>query len=186
MIELIDATSRVMVDVKVVPGLAPGDRALRARLEDLDGVPVINVNDVPMQGVNAAIKRLIDMAISSVALVALSIPLGNCALLVKLTSKGSVFYRQERMGLDGKSFSIVKFRSMYDDAEKDCGPVWARARRSTGDRVRPVPAAVEHRRTAAALERVPRRYVDCGPAAGASALRRAVQAPLPAACCGTR
>jgi Undecaprenyl-phosphate glucose phosphotransferase len=124
MIELIDATSRVMVDVKVVPDLLQVI-ALRARLEDLDGVPVINVNDVPMQGVNAAIKRLIDMAISSVALVALSIPLGIVSLLVKLTSKGSVFYRQERMGLDGKSFSIVKFRSMYDDAEKDCGPVWA-------------------------------------------------------------
>ena len=124
MIELLDATSRVMVDVKVVPDLLQVI-ALRARLEDLDGVPVINVNDVPLQGVNAAIKRLTDVGISSVALLCLTLPLGLVAFLVKMTSKGPVFYRQERMGLDGKSFSIVKFRSMRDDAEAESGPVWA-------------------------------------------------------------
>ncbi len=52
-------------------------------------------------------------------------PLGVIAALVRLTSRGPVFYRQERMGLDGKSFTIVKFRSMYDDAERETGPVWA-------------------------------------------------------------
>ena len=52
-------------------------------------------------------------------------PLGILALLIKATSRGPVFYRQERMGLDGKSFSIVKFRSMFDDAERESGPVWA-------------------------------------------------------------
>jgi len=55
----------------------------------------------------------------------LAIPLALIAALVKLTSKGRVFYRQERMGLDGKSFAIVKFRSMFDDAERHTGPVWA-------------------------------------------------------------
>jgi exopolysaccharide biosynthesis polyprenyl glycosylphosphotransferase len=114
-----------MVDVKVVPDLLQVI-ALRARLEDLDGVPVININDVPLQGVNSAIKRLIDMAISGAALVVLAIPLGLISLVVKLTSSGRVFYRQERMGLDGKSFSIVKFRSMYDDAERETGPVWTK------------------------------------------------------------
>jgi Undecaprenyl-phosphate glucose phosphotransferase len=124
MIELIDATSRVMVDVKVVPDLLQVI-TLRARLEDLDGVPVINVNDAPLQGVNAAIKRLIDIGISSIALIVFAMPLAVVALLVRMTSRGPVFYRQERMGLDGKSFSIVKFRSMYDDAERESGPVWA-------------------------------------------------------------
>jgi exopolysaccharide biosynthesis polyprenyl glycosylphosphotransferase len=112
-----------MVDVKVVPDLLQVI-ALRARLEDLDGVPIINVNDPPLQGLNAAIKRLIDIVISSIALASLSIPFGLIALLIKATSRGPVFYRQERMGLDGKSFSIVKFRSMLDDAERETGPVW--------------------------------------------------------------
>ena len=126
MLELLESTSREAVDVKVVPDLLQVI-ALRARLEDLDGVPIINVNDVPLQGVNSFIKRIIDVGISGAALVMLAIPLGLISLIVKLTSAGPVFYRQERMGLDGKSFTIVKFRSMYDDAERDTGPVWAQA-----------------------------------------------------------
>ena len=124
MLELLEMTSREIVDVKVVPDLLQVI-ALRARLEDLDGVPVININDVPLQGFNALVKRVIDVAISLGALLVLGLPLAIVALVVKLTSRGPVFYRQERMGLDGKSFSIVKFRSMFNDAERQTGPVWA-------------------------------------------------------------
>jgi len=101
MLQLIESTSRECVDVKVVPDLLQVI-ALRARLEDLDGVPVININDVPLQGFNSIVKRAIDMAISSVALIVLALPFWLIAALVKLTSRGDVFYRQERMGLDGK------------------------------------------------------------------------------------
>jgi len=124
MLELIDSTSREMIDVKVVPDLLQVI-ALRARLEDLDGIPVINVNDVPLQGFNSVVKRAIDMAISSAALLVLAIPFCIIAALVKLTSRGPVFYRQERMGLDGKPFMIHKFRSMHEDAERESGPVFA-------------------------------------------------------------
>jgi Undecaprenyl-phosphate glucose phosphotransferase len=124
MIALLESTSREMVDVKVVPDLLQVI-ALRARLEDLDGVPIINVNDIPLQGVNAVIKRALDAVISSLALFVLAAPLALLAALVKLTSRGPVFYRQERMGLDGKSFTIIKFRSMHDQAERQTGPVWA-------------------------------------------------------------
>jgi Undecaprenyl-phosphate glucose phosphotransferase len=124
MLELIDSTSREMVDVKVVPDLLQVI-ALRARLEDLDGVPVININDVPLQGFNSLVKRLFDIAIAGSALIVLAIPLALIAALVKLTSRGAVFYRQERMGLDGHPFMIHKFRSMYEDAEAETGPVFA-------------------------------------------------------------
>src|SRR5438094_1074281 len=66
MLELIENTSQEMIDVKVVPDLLQVI-ALRARLEDLDGVPVININDVPLQGLNSALKRLSDIAISAAA-----------------------------------------------------------------------------------------------------------------------
>ena len=125
MLRLIESTSRECVDVKVVPDLLQVI-ALRARLEDLDGVPVININDVPLQGVNAMLKRTIDVAISAIALVVLTLPLAIIAALVKLTSPGAIFYRQERMGLDGKPFMIYKFRSMYENAEAASGPVFAR------------------------------------------------------------
>ena len=123
MLQLIESTSRECVDVKVVPDLLQVI-ALRARLEDLDGVPVININDVPLQGLNSIVKRAIDIAMSSAALTVLALPFWLIAVLVKLTSRGDVFYRQERMGLDGKPFMIYKFRSMYDGAEAETGPVW--------------------------------------------------------------
>jgi exopolysaccharide biosynthesis polyprenyl glycosylphosphotransferase len=121
---LIELTSRECIDVKVVPDLLQFI-ALRARLEDLDGLPVININDVPLQGVHAWVKRGLDLTISLAGLVLLSLPLAILAALVRWSSPGPVFYTQERMGLDGKAFRVYKFRSMYLDAEEDTGPVWA-------------------------------------------------------------
>ena len=124
-IDLLDATSRECIDVKVVPDLLQVI-ALKARLWDLDGVPVIDVNDVPLQGFNSIVKRALDVAISAPLLLLLAIPLSVIALVVRLTSKGPALFRQERMGLDGRPFTIVKFRSMVDDAERNSGPVWTR------------------------------------------------------------
>ena len=125
LLELMELTSRECIDVKVVPDLLQFI-ALRARLEDLDGLPIINVNDVPLQGFNAWVKRVVDVVLSTAALLVLAIPFGLIAALVKWTSKGPTFYHQERMGLDGKAFTVYKFRSMHLDAEDSSGPVWAR------------------------------------------------------------
>ena len=125
LLELMDAANREFVDVKVVPDLLQFI-ALRARLEDLDGLPVINVNDVPLQGVNAWVKRALDIALSAAALTVLAIPMAIISLLVRWTSPGPVFYRQERMGLDGRPFTVFKIRSMVQHAEDSSGPVWAR------------------------------------------------------------
>jgi Undecaprenyl-phosphate glucose phosphotransferase len=125
LLDLVEITSRECIDVKVVPDLLQFI-ALRARLEDLDGLPVINVNDVPLQGLNAWIKRMLDIALSLTALILLALPFAIIAIAVKWTSRGPIFYRQERMGLDGKAFTVYKFRSMYHNAEESSGPVWAR------------------------------------------------------------
>jgi sugar transferase (PEP-CTERM system associated) len=70
-------------------------------------------------------KRVLDILAAFVGLV-LSLPLCLlAALAIKLTSKGPVFFRQERVGQDGAVFRLVKFRTMRADAEKDSGPVWA-------------------------------------------------------------
>ncbi len=73
LLDLVESTSREGVDVKVVPDLLQFI-ALRARLEDLDGVPVINLNDVPLQGVSAFIKRVLDIVISAGALAMMALP----------------------------------------------------------------------------------------------------------------
>ncbi|MGE0812138.1 MAG: undecaprenyl-phosphate glucose phosphotransferase [Vicinamibacterales bacterium] len=124
MLDLVEGASRECLDVKVVPDLLQFI-ALRARLEDLDGLPVINVNDVPLQGINAFVKRALDIAISTAALAVMAVPGLLIAWLIKRSSPGPVFYSQERMGLDGRAFTVYKFRTMPIDAEHDTGPVWA-------------------------------------------------------------
>jgi Undecaprenyl-phosphate glucose phosphotransferase len=125
MLGLVEATNREGVDVHVVPDLLQFI-ALRARLENLDGVPIISLNDVPLRGFNSLLKRATDIAISGAALAGMAIPFALIAFIIKRTSSGPVFYTQERMGLDGKAFDVYKFRSMYQGAEDETGPVWAR------------------------------------------------------------
>jgi Undecaprenyl-phosphate glucose phosphotransferase len=125
MLGLIEATNRAGVDIHVVPDLLQFI-ALRARLENLDGVPIISLNDVPLRGFNSVLKRAIDMAISALSLALCSPFFALIALLIKRASPGPIFYTQERMGLDGKAFDVYKFRSMAEGAEDDTGPVWAR------------------------------------------------------------
>jgi Undecaprenyl-phosphate glucose phosphotransferase len=124
MLSLVESANREIVEIRVVPDLMQVI-ALRARLEDLDGIPMINIHDVPLKGFNSVLKRAIDIVISAAALVLLAAPMLVIGLLVRLTTPGPALYRQERMGLDGKSFWVWKFRSMYHEAEKDTGPVWA-------------------------------------------------------------
>lgn len=124
-VQVVEGASREGVDIKVVPDLLQFI-TLRARLEELDGIPIININDVPLQGLNSFLKRAVDVGLSAVTLVLFAIPLAIVALLVRITSPGPVFYHQERMGLDGRAFKVYKFRSMYLDAERESGPVWAR------------------------------------------------------------
>jgi Undecaprenyl-phosphate glucose phosphotransferase len=125
MVGLVESANREIVEVKVVPDLVQVI-ALRARLEELDGIPIINIHDVPLRGFNSVLKRGIDVALSAAGLLALAPVLGVLAALVRASSPGPAFFRQERMGLDGRSFWVWKFRSMYDEAERDTGPIWAR------------------------------------------------------------
>jgi Undecaprenyl-phosphate glucose phosphotransferase len=124
MLSVVEFTSRECIDVHVVPDLLQFI-ALKARLEDLDGLPIISVNDVPLRGLNNVVKRLVDIFVSTIVLIFFA-PFGLLlAWLVKRSSPGPVFYRQERMGLDGKPFTVYKFRSMPIDAEDLTGPIWA-------------------------------------------------------------
>ena len=98
---------------------------LRAAVEDLHGLPVIHLSDSPLAGWGALAKRLLDIVLALAGL-AIFLPLwGLIALLVKREDGGPVFYRQERMGLDGRRFRMIKFRSMRVDAEGSGGAVMA-------------------------------------------------------------
>lgn len=123
-LQLLHQVSHEMVEIKVVPDLLQYI-TLRAGVEDLDGVPIVNLSRVPMEGLPAVLKRAFDIAFAGGCLLLFAPLFPLIAAAVKLTSKGPVFYRQQRMGLDGRPFEILKFRSMVANAEADSGPVWA-------------------------------------------------------------
>jgi Undecaprenyl-phosphate glucose phosphotransferase len=125
MLSVVEFASREVIEVHVVPDLLQFI-ALRSRLEDLDGLPIISINDVPLRGFNSLVKRAVDVTVSSLVLLVGAIPALIVAAMIKRSSPGPVFYTQERMGLDGKSFTVYKFRSMPIDAEEVTGPIWAR------------------------------------------------------------
>jgi Undecaprenyl-phosphate glucose phosphotransferase len=108
--------------VRLVPDLTQAFR-LNASVEDFDGMPVVLVTESPEQGWNAVIKRGFDLAASGLGLVVVSPLLALIALFVKLDSRGPVFYAQERVGMNGRRFKMIKFRSMRADAEHG-GPGW--------------------------------------------------------------
>ena len=108
--------------VRLVPDLSQAFR-LNPSVEDFDGMPVVLVTESPEQGWNAVVKRGFDLACSGAGLLVVSPILGILALLVKLDSRGPVFYKQERVGMNGRRFQMIKFRSMRVDAEAR-GPGW--------------------------------------------------------------
>jgi len=97
----------------------------RIRVEEIDGVPFMKLKSIPMNVWNRFLKRAFDLTVSVLLLLLLSPIMIILSLLVKLTSPGPLFYKQERVGLDGQKFLMLKFRSMKIDAEKK-GPQFAK------------------------------------------------------------
>ena len=118
-----DILSQYLVEVRLVADV-PNLAGLSLTTANLDGMPLIGLRESPHFGLNVLVKRTMDVVVSSLALIFLSPLLLLLAALVKLTSPGPVFYRQERCGLNGDSFPMLKFRSMGIDAEQQTGAVW--------------------------------------------------------------
>ncbi|HEX6640714.1 MAG TPA: undecaprenyl-phosphate glucose phosphotransferase, partial [Thermoanaerobaculia bacterium] len=124
MMELLDRLVRNCISIHVVPDLLQF-MVLRSRVEDLDGLPTINLSDTRLDGWSRFVKRGFDLVVAFAALVFFSPVMLIVALAIWLEDRGPIFYRQMRMGLDGKSFAILKFRSMRVGAEAETGAVWA-------------------------------------------------------------
>ena len=108
------------VAVRLVPDLSQAYR-LNPSVEDFDGMPVVLVTESPEQGWNAVVKRLFDVVGSGVGLIVISPVLLVLAILVRLDSPGPVLYTQERVGMNGRRFRMIKFRSMRVGAEAQGG-----------------------------------------------------------------
>jgi exopolysaccharide biosynthesis polyprenyl glycosylphosphotransferase len=122
LLSIISKCDRSTISIKVYPDLFQ-IMAGQMTIGELGGLPLLNVRDVSLRGWKLVLKRAIDLVGSTSGLVFLSPVMLLVALLIKLDSPGPVFLIQERMGLDGKRFNVIKFRSMRRDAESN-GPGW--------------------------------------------------------------
>jgi Undecaprenyl-phosphate glucose phosphotransferase len=122
--ELVRQLGTSMADIRIVPEFNPY-LAMRPAVSNLDGIPILSLRESPLYGSNALLKRAFDLVIGAICLLIAAVPMGINALAVKLTSPGPVLYKQRRMGLDGREFTMLKFRTMRADAEAETGPVWA-------------------------------------------------------------
>jgi len=121
-LHVISYCERGRVTIKVFPDLFQYITTT-AGIEDLGGLPLLSVRDYALRGYLLTLKRVIDFVGAGVGLIILSPLMFMTALAIKLESPGPVFFVQPRMGLDGREFMMIKFRSMRTDAEKD-GPGW--------------------------------------------------------------
>jgi exopolysaccharide biosynthesis polyprenyl glycosylphosphotransferase len=124
LLDFILECEKELVRIRVVPGLLQA-MLVEMSVEQIDGIPLYGLKETPLRGWNVVLKRAFDVVVSATALAVMSPLMAVIAVAVKLSSPGPVFYRQTRVGLDGRRFKIIKFRSMVADAEAMTGPVWA-------------------------------------------------------------
>lgn len=122
--KLIDVGNNLYLDIKLVPDILQ-IASIKAGMEHLEGIPTINLGDIPLQGWKLFLKRSFDLVFAGFGLLIISPVLLMIALIIKVTSKGPVFYIQTRVGVDGKNFNMIKFRTMRVDAEKQTGAIWS-------------------------------------------------------------
>jgi Undecaprenyl-phosphate glucose phosphotransferase len=122
--QIISSVSDTNIDIKIIPDVSQYS-ILGFDVEEFEGMAILNLNQSPVLGWNAVLKRISDIIYAVAALLVFSPVMFTVALIIKFTSRGPIFYSQERMGLDGRSFKMYKFRSMSTDAEAKTGAVWA-------------------------------------------------------------
>jgi exopolysaccharide biosynthesis polyprenyl glycosylphosphotransferase len=123
---LIKVCEDQQLEFKIVPDLLDV-MSTRVDVNAIDGVPLVGIRRNRLRGANAAVKHALDLAVSAVVLLILSPFLLVIAALIKITSPGGpVLFRQERIGMDRRPFTVYKFRTMIPDAEARTGPVVAK------------------------------------------------------------
>ena len=130
---IINELEGTQVRIKIIPDMYD-ILSGSVKMTSIFGAPLIEVNPQIMPAWQFALKRAVDIVFSLTALVVLFVPMTIIAVLVKVTSKGPVFFSQERVGLQGRPFHILKFRSMVNNAESQ-GPQLSH---STDPRITPI------------------------------------------------
>lgn len=122
--QILELLSEELVEVKVLPDFGKYS-TFTYHAKDEAGIPLLSFNQAPTGSSDRAIKRLGDILGAAAFLILCSPLYLLLAILVRISSRGPIFFAQERLGADGTRFQIYKFRTMRTDAETQSGPVWA-------------------------------------------------------------
>jgi len=112
------------VDIHFVPDLF-NLASLRGGVEEFESIAFIHLRESPLYGWNQVLKRCFDLVFGAAALLVALLPMAVIAGAVLATMGWPILFRQERMGLDGRRFRMLKFRTMRPDAEAQSGAQWA-------------------------------------------------------------
>jgi putative colanic acid biosynthesis UDP-glucose lipid carrier transferase len=118
--ELLDELQDTTSSIYYVPDVFVFD-LIQCRTDEVDGIPVVALCETPFYGSRGLVKRFSDVAIASAVLLLLSPLFVSIALGIKLTTPGSVIFKQRRYGLDGREIVVYKFRTMY--VSEDSGEI---------------------------------------------------------------
>jgi exopolysaccharide biosynthesis polyprenyl glycosylphosphotransferase len=125
LLEMIRDAEGLNVELMMVPDMLEMMTS-RVRIQDIEGIPFLKIKEIPLSTWNRISKRAFDVIFSSLILL-LTLPFTLVlAAIIKMTSRGPIFFVQERISLDGRPFFVVKFRTMRTDAENSTGPVRAK------------------------------------------------------------
>ncbi len=116
--QVLRACEALGVRVRIVPDMFQL-RLNQVHIDTINGIPLIGVRETTIRGWNRALKRGLDVVLSALALTLAAPIMALVALAIRLDSPGPIFYRQTRVGLNGRLFTVLKFRSMYVGAEKE-------------------------------------------------------------------
>jgi len=114
-----------LLEIKVVPA-SYEFLGLRGGIDALGDLPIMSLQGSPLYGWDSVFKRSFDIMVGTLILIATFPILVSIGFVIKLTSSGPILYRQDRIGMDGHRFQMLKFRTMRVGAEKESGPVWAK------------------------------------------------------------
>jgi Undecaprenyl-phosphate glucose phosphotransferase len=123
---LLRRLERYVVDVRIVPDVAPRYMPQSMTVNELEGMPILSVRECPVYGLGGAMKRVLDIVGSACGLLVFGPVMLGVMALVRFTSPGPVIFKQRRVSLGGEEFNIYKFRTMFEARDEQDGASWTK------------------------------------------------------------
>jgi exopolysaccharide biosynthesis polyprenyl glycosylphosphotransferase len=124
LLDIIGEFNTFDININIIPDMYEAISG-QVSVDIIRGLPLLNINPDIMTEFQEIYKRAIDLCICIIALIMLFPVNLLIAIIIRITSPGKILYKQIRVGLNGTQFTLIKFRTMYDNSEDNTGPIWS-------------------------------------------------------------